>query len=61
MKWVFFLLLAANLGLAGYVYVNERSPNPDAQILMQQMNATSRTWSCRCHSKRGADRSHRCA
>ena len=39
MKWVFFLLLAANLGLAGYVYVNERSPNPDAQILMQQMNA----------------------
>lgn len=39
MKRVFFLLLAANLGLAGYVYVSERSPNPDAQILMQQMNA----------------------
>lgn len=39
MKWVFFVLLAANLGLAGYVYVNESSPNPDAQILMQQMNA----------------------
>ena len=39
MKWVFFLLLAANLGLAGYVYVNESSPNPDAQIVMQQMNA----------------------
>lgn len=39
MKWAFFLLLAANLGLAGFIYVSDRSPNPDAQILTQQMNA----------------------
>ena len=39
MKWVFFVLLAANLGLAAYAYVRERMPNPDAQLLAQQMNA----------------------
>jgi len=39
MRWVFFVLLAANLGLAAYAYVRERMPNPDAQILAQQMDA----------------------
>jgi SPOR domain len=39
MKWLFFVLLAANLGLAAFVYMRDRLPNPDAQILGQQMNA----------------------
>lgn len=39
MKWVFFVLLAANLGLAAFVYMRDQSPNPDAQLLRQQMNA----------------------
>ena len=39
MKGVFFVLLAANLGLAAFVYVRDRLPNPDAQLLRQQMNA----------------------
>lgn len=39
MKWVFFILLVANLGLAALIYVRDRLPNPDAQLLRQQMNA----------------------
>jgi hypothetical protein len=39
MKWVFFVLLAANLGLAAFIYMRDRLPNPDAQLLRQQMNA----------------------
>ncbi len=39
MKWVFFVLLVANLGLAGFAYLRERAPNPDAQLLRQQLNA----------------------
>jgi hypothetical protein len=39
MKWVFFVLLAANLGLAVFAYMRERTPNPDAQLLRQQINA----------------------
>jgi hypothetical protein len=39
MKWVFFVLLAANLGLAAFIYMRDRLPNPDAQVLRQQMNA----------------------
>lgn len=39
MKWVFFLLFAANLGLAAFIYMRDRLPNPDAQLLRQQMNA----------------------
>jgi len=39
MKWIFFLLLAANLGLAAFIYMRDRLPNPDAQLLRQQMNA----------------------
>jgi hypothetical protein len=39
MKWVFFVLLAANLGLAAFTTVRDRMPNPDAQLVRQQMNA----------------------
>jgi hypothetical protein len=39
MKWFFVLLLAANLGFAGFVYIRETTPNPDAQLLSLQMNA----------------------
>lgn len=39
MKWVFFVLLAANLGLPAVLYVRDRLPNPDAQLVRQQMNA----------------------
>ncbi len=38
MKWLFFALLAANLGLAAFAYVRDRMPNPDAQLARQQMN-----------------------
>lgn len=39
MKWMFFVLLVANLGLAAFSYMRERWPNPDAQLVRQQMNA----------------------
>ena len=39
MKWVFFTLLAANLGLAALIFLRDRLPNPDAQLVRQQMNA----------------------
>jgi hypothetical protein len=39
MKWMFFLLLAANLGLAVFVYFRDSLPDPDAQLVMQQINA----------------------
>ena len=39
MKWMFLVLLAANLGLAAVTYVRDRLPNPDAQLVRQQMNA----------------------
>ena len=39
MKRIFFALLVANLSLAVFVYVRDRLPNPDAQIVVQQMNA----------------------
>lgn len=39
MKWVFFVLLVASLGLAAFTYVRERLPNPDAQLVRQQLNA----------------------
>jgi hypothetical protein len=38
-KRVFFVLLAASLGMAAFVYIRDRMPNPDAQLLGQQMNA----------------------
>ncbi len=39
MKRIFFALLVANLALAVFVYVRDRLPNPDAQLVNQQMNA----------------------
>ena len=39
MKWVFFVLLAASLGLAAFDYLRDWLPNPDAQLVRQQMNA----------------------
>ena len=39
MKWVFFLLLAANLLFGGYVYLREHAPNPDAELVRAQLNA----------------------
>ncbi len=39
MKWIFFLLLAANLVFGGYVYLREHAPNPDAQLARMQLNA----------------------
>jgi hypothetical protein len=39
MKWLFFVLIAANLLLAVVTYLRDRSPNPEAQLLRQQMNA----------------------
>jgi hypothetical protein len=39
MRWVFFILLAANLALAAFAYMSEHAPSPDAQVLRQQLNA----------------------
>ena len=39
MKWVFFVLLAANLAVAAIVYVREWLPDPDAQVVSQQFNS----------------------
>lgn len=39
MRWVFFVLLAANLALAAFAYMREHAPSPDAQLLRQQLNA----------------------
>jgi len=38
-KSIFFMLLAANLAVAGAVYLRERLPDPDAQLVSQQFNA----------------------
>jgi len=38
-KWVFFMLLAANLAIAAIVYVREWLPDPDAQVVSQQFNS----------------------
>ena len=39
MRWLFLLLLAANIGFGVFVYLSERMPNPDAQLMALQMNA----------------------
>ena len=39
MRWVVLLLLTMNLVFAGFVYLRESAPNPDAQLLRLQMNA----------------------
>jgi hypothetical protein len=38
-KWLFFVLLAANLAVAAFVYVREWLPDPDAQVVSQQLNS----------------------
>lgn len=39
MKWIVFLLVAANLAFGGYVYMREHAPNPDALLVRAQLNA----------------------
>jgi len=39
MKWLFFLLLLLNVGLAVYGWLEHVRPNPDAKIMSLQMNA----------------------
>lgn len=39
MRWVFLLLLAVNIGFGAFVYLRDKAPNPDAQLVALQMNA----------------------
>ena len=39
MRWVFLLLLAVNIGFGVFVYLGDKAPNPDAQLIALQMNA----------------------
>jgi hypothetical protein len=39
MRWLFILLLAANIAFGGYVWLREHAPNPDAQLSRLQVNA----------------------
>lgn len=39
MRWVFLLLLAANIGFGAFVYLRDKAPSPDAQLIALQMNA----------------------
>lgn len=39
MRWVFLLLLAADIGFGVFVYLRDKVPNPDAQLVGLQMNA----------------------
>lgn len=39
MRWVFLLLLAVNIGFGVCVYLRDKAPNPDAQLIALQMNA----------------------
>jgi hypothetical protein len=39
MRGLFFVLLAVNVGLAVMTYLRDQLPNPDAQLVNQQMNA----------------------
>ncbi|MEK6210528.1 MAG: hypothetical protein AABM64_09235 [Pseudomonadota bacterium] len=39
MRWVFLLLLAVNIGFGVFVYLRDKAPNPDAQLIALQMNA----------------------
>lgn len=39
MRWVFLLLLAVNVGFGVFVYLRDKAPNPDAQLIAMQMNA----------------------
>ena len=33
MKWVVLLLLAANIGFGVFVYLRDKAPSPDAQLI----------------------------
>ena len=39
MRWVLLLLLAVNIGFGVFVYLRDKAPNPDAQLIAMQMNA----------------------
>ena len=39
MRWIFLLLLAVNIGFGVFVYLRDKAPNPDAQLIALQMNA----------------------
>lgn len=39
MKWLFFLLLAANIVLGLFAYLREQAPNPDALLMQSQIRA----------------------
>ncbi|HYL18739.1 MAG TPA: SPOR domain-containing protein [Burkholderiales bacterium] len=39
MRVIFFLLLLANIGVAGYAWYASRQANPDASLVDQQLNA----------------------
>ena len=39
MRTLFILLLVTNLVFGGYVYLKEKAPNPDAQLVKAQLNA----------------------
>lgn len=39
MRGVFLLLLAVNIGFGVFVYLRDKAPNPDAQLIAMQMNA----------------------
>jgi sporulation related protein len=39
MRWVVLLLLAINIGFGVFVYLRDKVPNPDAQLIAMQMNA----------------------
>jgi len=39
MKWVVLMLLAANIGFGVFVYLRDKAPSPDAQLIALQMNA----------------------
>jgi len=39
MRTLFILLVAANVAFGAYVYLKEKAPNPDAQLVKAQLNA----------------------
>ncbi len=39
MRWVFLVLLAVNIGFGVFVYLRDKAPSPDAQLIALQMNA----------------------
>ena len=39
MRWIVLLLIAVNIGFGVFVYLRDKTPNPDAQLIAMQMNA----------------------